>query len=274
MSLGRLLRLASTALLAALGSHYFWPASARQLSAVAQRAAPPVLVFDRPAPSSLSFLTAATGGPGAAPPPDRAADGSGGRFQPDLSPASRAAGGVLALGRAVAAPPLRVLDAVTAATGVTAGSLALVRGLRPGDQVDSLVVYKTPRRLLAYVGTHLAGVYPVSLGDAPDGPKVAAGDHRTPEGLYHIDGRNPNSSYHRGLHLSYPNAADRARAQSLGVSPGGDVMIHGLPNGVQGDPAPYAEQDWTFGCIALSNRDIDALWAATPLGTPVRIAGG
>lgn len=138
--------------------------------------------------------------------------------------------------------------------------------------VTRVVVNKAERQLLLYAGDQLVRRYPVSLGDAPVGHKTTEGDERTPEGDYRLDWRNPNSRYHRSIHISYPNAADRAQAKERGVSPGGDIMIHGLPNGMSWAAPALASSDWTDGCIALtSNDDMDEVWQLVRDGTPIRI---
>lgn len=103
------------------------------------------------------------------------------------------------------------------------------------------------------------------------GRKSCEGDRKTPEGVYVIDRRKPNSRYHRALHISYPNAEDRRRAEQRGVSPGGDIMIHGLPNGMGAIGSLHLKRDWTLGCIAMTNQEIDELWQAVPNGTLVEI---
>jgi lipoprotein-anchoring transpeptidase ErfK/SrfK len=136
---------------------------------------------------------------------------------------------------------------------------------------DSIVVEKSLRRLTVFTAGLPLRTYDVSLGRAPDGPKVQVGDFRTPEGLYFIDARNPQSQFHRGLHVSYPNAQDLARARATGVSTGGDIMIHGLPNGQGQIGVKHRAFDWTSGCVAVTNEEIEELWDSVPLGTPVRI---
>src|SRR5262245_54448945 len=108
----------------------------------------------------------------------------------------------------------------------------------------------------------------LQLGDAPVGHKRFQGDEKTPEGRYTLDYGNPNSSYHLSLHVSYPNAADTAYAQSQGRSPGGLIFIHGQPNDW---PAGRVPGDWTDGCIAVSDEEIEALWEAVPDGTVIDI---
>lgn len=113
--------------------------------------------------------------------------------------------------------------------------------------------------------------YKIALGSAPVGPKMRQGDHRTPEGIYVIDSRNANSKFHRALHVSYPNAADRERARKLGVPPGGNIFIHGLPNGYGFIGAAHRARDWTDGCIAVTDQEIEEIWKLVGNGTPVEI---
>ena len=109
--------------------------------------------------------------------------------------------------------------------------------------------------------------YPVALGDSPRGHKLYEGDERTPEGLYLIDGRNPNSDYHLSLSISYPNRRDVARAQSKGLDPGGQIMIHGTPDG-----RARRRADWTDGCIAVSNAAMEEIWRLVDEGTLIEIS--
>jgi murein L,D-transpeptidase YafK len=134
-----------------------------------------------------------------------------------------------------------------------------------------VVVEKSLRRLTLYTAGLPARTYDVALGRTPSGRKEQAGDNRTPEGLYFIDGRNPFSQYHRGLHVSYPNADDLARARTLGVATGGDIMIHGLPNGQGQYGTKHRASDWTNGCVAVTDDEIEEIFASVPVGTPVRI---
>ena len=132
-----------------------------------------------------------------------------------------------------------------------------------------LLVDKSDRLLIAYRGDREIARYTgIRFGDAPEGHKRFEGDERTPEGRYTINGRNPASAYHLSLRISYPNAADRAYAKAQGRSPGGDIFIHGQPNRW---PGPPLTTDWTDGCIALSNPEIEQLWALVPDGTPITI---
>lgn len=135
--------------------------------------------------------------------------------------------------------------------------------------LDRIVVEKAARRMTLYQDDAAVRVYRVALGFAPEGDKAQEGDGRTPEGLFQIDRRNPQSSYYLSLGIDYPQPDDRARAAAEGVSPGGDIFIHGQPNGLGRIGAiPY---DWTAGCIALSDTEMDEIWAVTPIGTPVEI---
>jgi len=136
-------------------------------------------------------------------------------------------------------------------------------------QADHILVDKSDRTLTVYLaGTVIARYDGLRFGDQPEGHKRFEGDERTPEGDYIIDTRNPNSSYHLSLRISYPNAQDRAYAEARGRSPGGDIFIHGQLNGYAGPALPT---DWTDGCIALSNDEIEQLWQLVPDGTPIRI---
>lgn len=134
---------------------------------------------------------------------------------------------------------------------------------------DYLLVDKSDRTLTAYRSGYAIRVYRgIQFGDVPMGHKRFEGDERTPEGVYTIDTRNPQSSYHLSLHISYPNDADRAFARQYGRSPGGNIFIHGQPNGYRG---PTLTGDWTDGCIALTNAEIEELWRIVPDGTPIEI---
>ncbi len=141
----------------------------------------------------------------------------------------------------------------------------------PGARADRIVVNKSKRELLLYREGKVIRAYRVALGGNPVGPKQRQGDHRTPEGEYSISGRNPASAYHRALRISYPNADDRARALQAGVRPGGDILIHGLPNRQHLADAEYEVTDWTDGCIAVNNAEIEEIWRLVPDGTPIRI---
>lgn len=139
------------------------------------------------------------------------------------------------------------------------------------SRADLIKVDKSARTLTLLRGTDVIKTYPVSLGSAPDGHKLREGDRRTPEGRYSIDSRNPRSRFHLGLHISYPNAADRLDAQRRGVTPGGDIMIHGLPNGLSWLDRLHLRRDWTDGCVAVTNSEMEEIWAHVATGTAIEI---
>lgn len=138
-------------------------------------------------------------------------------------------------------------------------------------QADRIVVNKAKRELVLLRKGVAIRTYRVALGRNPLGAKEREGDMRTPEGLYRIDGRYLRSQFHRALHISYPNAADRERARRLGVKPGGDILIHGLPNGQGAIGKAHLESDWTWGCIAVTNEEIEEIWRLVPDGAAVEI---
>lgn len=133
--------------------------------------------------------------------------------------------------------------------------------------IDLVVVIKSERVLYLYVDGMPIKSFRIGLGDHPAGDKRRSGDERTPEGAYILDWRNPDSLYHLSIHISYPNARDRAWARAHGVDPGGNIMIHGQPD--------YAFEkrtgDWTDGCIAVSDKAMDIIWRRVPTGTPIHI---
>lgn len=133
------------------------------------------------------------------------------------------------------------------------------------QQADAINVYKARRRMELLRGDKVIASYRIVLGDAPVGHKRQQGDERTPEGDYRITYRNGKSRFHLSLRISYPNEADRRRANARGVDPGGDIMIHGAT------PVGYT-RDWTDGCIAVTNAEIEDIWQRVPIGTPVHIA--
>jgi len=137
--------------------------------------------------------------------------------------------------------------------------------------VDKVVVLKSKRLMYLMHQDTIYKTYKISLGRQPMGHKKQQGDARTPEGDYMIDFRNPDSQFTLSLHINYPLQRDRKAAQARGVSPGGDIYIHGLPNGRENYAHLYARRDWTDGCIALSNKDIRAFWQEIKNGTPIEI---
>lgn len=137
--------------------------------------------------------------------------------------------------------------------------------------VTRIVVEKEKRLMTVYNGTRLLKSYRIALGGNPLGHKQHEGDSRTPEGRYIIDGKNPNSSFHLSLKISYPNRADTQKARRKGLSPGGAIMIHGTPGGLSTLNAMGFYSDWTAGCIAITNAEIEELFAAVRVGTPIVI---
>lgn len=137
--------------------------------------------------------------------------------------------------------------------------------------VDQLRVLKAERKLQVLSQGKVLREFSIVLGGEPKGRKTREGDGKTPEGLYSIDYRNERSGFYKALHISYPSVADIARAKALGVSPGGQIMIHGQKNRLGWLAFVSQHFDWTSGCIALNNSDMDVLWSLTPAGTPIEI---
>jgi murein L,D-transpeptidase YafK len=140
-----------------------------------------------------------------------------------------------------------------------------------GTAIDRIVVEKSARKLSVFTKGTPIKIYQIALGRQPVGRKEQEGDMKTPEGLYTIDYRNPQSDFHLALHISYPSSEDAARAAARGVSPGSDIMIHGLPNGGGWRGSLHRHEDWTAGCIALTDAEIEELSRITPDGTPIEI---
>lgn len=169
---------------------------------------------------------------------------------------------------ACAAPPAEQARAPASQTPL-AREAARIIPERRFTTVDYLIVDKSERLMVAYAGGQPVKAWRgLQFGDAPKGHKQFEGDERTPEGTYTIEGRNPGSAYHLSLKLSYPNAADRAFARAQGRSPGGDIFLHGQPNSL---PFGRMPGDWTDGCIAFSNDEIEELWRIVPDGTAIEI---
>jgi murein L,D-transpeptidase YafK len=161
------------------------------------------------------------------------------------------------------------LACVSGAVGLYASDLAPADPGLTLPAIDFLLVEKRERRLTAYAAGQPVHIFEhIQLGDAPEGHKHFEGDERTPEGRYIIDYRNAQSSYFLSLRISYPDPAARAHAAAAGRSPGGNIFIHGQPGWL---PYGRMEGDWTDGCIALSNEEMEALWDAVPEGTPIEI---
>ncbi|HKM86244.1 MAG TPA: L,D-transpeptidase family protein [Terriglobales bacterium] len=141
----------------------------------------------------------------------------------------------------------------------------------PSFGADHLVVYKRERKLVLLSQGKELRSYKIPLGGEPVGPKTRQGDHRTPEGLYTLDSRNPNSHFYKAFHISYPNAQDIAAAKKLGVSPGGDIMLHGLPKEYAWVGKAHTLHDWTDVCVAVTDEEMDEIWKLVRVGTPIEI---
>jgi murein L,D-transpeptidase YafK len=137
--------------------------------------------------------------------------------------------------------------------------------------VDRIVIEKSKRTLTLMDGAKIVKSYKVALGGQPVGAKDRQGDHKTPEGIYSVDAKKAQSQFYKALHLSYPNQADREHARKLGVSPGGDVEIHGLGAKWGWIGAKHRLTDWTDGCVAVTNEEIDEIYPQIRVGTPVEI---
>jgi murein L,D-transpeptidase YafK len=151
-----------------------------------------------------------------------------------------------------------ILLALAACGGMFSGSYF-------GPEVTSVVVQKADRKMYLFHNNKVLKVYPIELGTAPVGPKQFEGDGKTPEGLYYIGYRNGHSQFHLSLQITYPNAADVAYAKANGKKPGGDIFIHGQ------SPYSRGKQDWTVGCIAVTNAQMDVIYAMVQPGTPIWI---
>lgn len=147
------------------------------------------------------------------------------------------------------------------------------RAVEPAVAVkaDRVLVWKAKRKLYLLRDGRVLHRYRVALGREPEGPKRREGDGRTPEGVYRLDWRNPDSRFHRSIHISYPNEDERARAARRGVDPGGQIMLHGLPDGLEGFEETHRRRDWTEGCIAVTNDEMDEIWALVEDGTVIEI---
>jgi murein L,D-transpeptidase YafK len=143
--------------------------------------------------------------------------------------------------------------------------------LPPGTRIDRILIEKSARRLSVFTNGRKLKTYRVALGRNPVGAKQEEGDYKTPEGTYKIDSRNPKSTFHLSLHVSYPSEEDNARAADRGVLAGSDIMIHGIRNELGWIGTFHRLNDWTVGCIALTDEEIEELWRVTPDGTTVEI---
>ena len=154
---------------------------------------------------------------------------------------------------------------------VAVWSLSKERALPPTARADRIVVDKHAHTLTLYRGETALKAYRVALGRGGSGPKARAGDDKVPEGMYRIVGRNARSAFHRSLKVGYPTPEQARRDARDGVPPGGDIMVHGIRNGLGGLGPLHRAVDWTRGCIALTDREMNEVWRAVPDGTPIEI---
>jgi murein L,D-transpeptidase YafK len=138
-------------------------------------------------------------------------------------------------------------------------------------KADRILILKSERKLTLYREGQPLKTYLVALGGSPVGDKQCQGDQRTPEGTYRIELKNKASRFHLSLRVSYPNATDKAEARRRGCSPGGDIFIHGLGKEFAHVGKLHRNTDWTLGCVAVTNEEIEEIWAAVELGTVVEI---
>ena len=138
-------------------------------------------------------------------------------------------------------------------------------------KADEIIVLKSKRKLQLFFKGKKVKQYSISLGGNPNGHKQFEGDQKTPEGYYFIDGKNPNSKYYKNLGISYPNAEDKSFARSKGKNPGGAIKIHGLPNDKPWLGKLHLLKDWTHGCIAVTNKQMDEIYRSIDIGTKITI---
>jgi len=171
-------------------------------------------------------------------------------------------------------PVLRPIAAVVALAFlsiVLAASQAQHRDTPADAKAERVLVLKHQHILQLLHNGKVVKRYKVALGGSPVGPKTQQGDHKTPEGIYVLDSRNAKSQFYKSLHISYPTPAQRTAARQRGVSPGGDVFVHGLPGGWRALGAAHRLRDWTDGCIAVTDDEMDEIWLAVADGTPIEI---
>lgn len=154
---------------------------------------------------------------------------------------------------------------------MVASFLALFSGDLYAGAVDRILILKSKRTMLLLKENEIVRAYRVALGKNPKGHKLMEGDKRTPEGLYYVDAKNPRSNFHLSLKISYPNEKDLEQAMKLGVKPGGMIMIHGVAKGMEKLGLKHRHIDWTDGCIAVTNKEIEEIWNMVEEGTPVEI---
>lgn len=169
--------------------------------------------------------------------------------------------------------PTVLILAMALSLGVTGPASARAQSEVAPLKADRVVVLKAERRLVLLRGDRLLRAFRIALGRYAEGPKIRKGDSKTPEGIYIVDHRigSRRSKFYRALHISYPNTRDRARAARMGVDPGGQIMIHGLPTNWSAREVGHPTLDWTQGCIAVTNREMDEIWGMVRDGTTVEI---
>jgi len=141
----------------------------------------------------------------------------------------------------------------------------------PLVKADFVIIEKSARTMKLKRSDEVLKTYKIALSSQPVGAKEREGDHKVPEGQYTVDAKNAHSQFHLALHISYPNAADRERAGKLGVKPGGDIEMHGLGKNYSWVATMHRQMDWTDGCVAVSNTEIEEIWPRVAVGTPVEI---
>ncbi len=164
---------------------------------------------------------------------------------------------------------LALFTIIFAAPGMASPALANNEGGR--ESADLILIYKAERTMYLLNDGEVMRTYRVALGRVPEGHKTREGDGRTPEGGYRIDWRNPDSRFHLSLHISYPRPNDRWSAAEAGLSPGGQIMIHGMPNGMNAAQVGHPYADWTNGCIAVDDAEIEEIWDLVNDGTQIVI---
>jgi len=167
---------------------------------------------------------------------------------------------------------LWLLVFVVAAALIVWGMRPRIFPIKATTIADRITVEKGNHRLVLYRDGAILRSYSVSLGRGGIGPKERAGDNKVPEGKYLIVSRNPHSAFYRALRVGYPTPQQMAVARAAGIDPGGDIMIHGLPNQLKHDPSYYESRDWTDGCIAVTDQEMRDIWARVPDHTPIEIA--
>jgi murein L,D-transpeptidase YafK len=166
--------------------------------------------------------------------------------------------------------PIAAIVLFLSATGLI---LRFGAGSAPAPlRANRIVILKTQHQLLLLDNTNkVVRSYSIAIGRGGLEAKQRKGDHKSPEGIYVIDRHNPDSRFHRALHVSYPNSTDLERAGKLGIDPGGDIMVHGIQNGLGWIGPLHRAVDWTDGCFALTDQEIEEIYVAVPDGTPVEI---